>query len=135
MEIMLSLSALAPSVYRNYVKGWDKGRYAEAFKRHASGNAYRVYIPVDVKVSGIYEAPLAISSHLQEQGYSIEDYRAGIAVHKDGKRRIRIGKLLSGKPDLKRIFDNDDKRKAYRGQHIICISRHPYDIAGASTAR
>lgn len=135
MEIMVSLSALAPSVYRKYVKGWDKGRYAEAFKRHASGNAYRIYIPIDVKVAGLYEAPPAITSHLQEQGYSIEDYRAGIAVHKDGKRRIRIGKLLSDKPDLKKIFDNDDKRKAYRGQHIICISRHPYDIAGASTAR
>lgn len=130
MQIMISLSALAPSQYRKYVKGWDKGRYAEAF-----GGKYRVYIPLNKKSGDKLQAPIDISHELLKHGYTVEDYLAGIAVDSTGKRRMKIGKLLSKSPTLQKMFNEDKSRAAYKGKHIICISRHPYDIAGMSTGR
>lgn len=133
---MVSLSALKPSMYRKYVKGWDKGRYAELFQAHSNDrNAFRVYLSLDKNFNAkIIEPPAMIVEYLAKQKYRVEDYRAGIAVNEDGKRRMRIGKLLKD-PDLKQMFDNDEQRKAHRNTHLACISRHPYDIAGSSTDR
>ena len=133
--IMISLSALAPSQYRKYVKGWNKGRYAEYFKKFAGSDTYRIYIPLNKVVDIAPEAPTLIQEAINSLGYSVEDYRAGIAVGKDGKRRVRIGKLLAKMPDLQKMFNEDKTRSAYKNNHIICISRHPYDIAGMSTNR
>jgi len=69
MEIMISLSALRPSQYRKYVKGWDKGRYAEAFNK-ASGdkdrNAYRIYIPINRPKIEPLDVPEDISRAVEE---------------------------------------------------------------------
>lgn len=136
MKVMISMSALAPSMYRPYVKGWDKGRYADIFAKFSKDKkAYRVYLPVNEEAGEVIEAPALIQRALGEKGYLVEDYRAGIAVDKTGKRRMRIGKLIADNKELKQLFDNDSKRKAFRGKYIICVSRHPYDIVGASTAR
>lgn len=135
--IEVSLSAVKLSAARQYVKGWDKGRYAELFKKHASGpNAYRVYIPMEqVGGTAAIKVPPKVQEIVESKGYVIDDYRAGIAATKDGKRRIRIGKLLTGDPETKKAFDNDKARTGFRSKYIICISRHPYDIVGASTDR
>lgn len=136
MKIMVSLSALAPSQYRKYVKGWDKGRYANAFEKAAGKkNAYRIYLPLDNEAESFVPAPQEIARTISELGWTVEDYRAGIAVDKSGKRRMRIGRLLTKHPHLLKLFNEDKTRAAYRGKFIICISRHPYDIAGASTDR
>lgn len=138
MEIMISLSALRPSQYRKYVKGWDKGRYAEAFNK-ASGdkdrNAYRIYIPINRPKIEPLDVPEDISRAVEEQGYVIEDYRAGIATDKTGKRRMRIGRLLGKHKELQKKFNEDKLRAASKQEHVICISRHPYDVAGMSTDR
>lgn len=135
MKILISLSALAPSLYRKYVKGWDKGRYAEAFRAFAGKDTYRIYIPLNKLATEHTDAPKPIVDAVTSLGWQVEDYRAGIAVDKTGKRRIRIGKLLAKHPVLQKQFNEDKSRASYKGKHIICISRHPYDIAGASTDR
>jgi hypothetical protein len=135
MKIMVSLSALRPSQYRKYVKGWDKGRYAALFAKAAGKDAYRIYLPLDNEVEVSVPAPQEIARTISELGWAVEDYRAGIAVDKSGKRRMRIGRLLTKHPHLLKLFNEDKTRAAYRGKFIICISRHPYDIAGASTDR
>lgn len=135
MKIMIALSALAPSQYRKYVKGWNKGRYAQAFKEFAGEDAYRIYLPLNRVSTDAIPAPSSINAAIEALGYKVEDYRAGIAVDSSGKRKIRIGKLLGKHPDLQKLFNEDKKRAAYKGKHVICISRHPYDIAGMSTGR
>lgn len=136
MKIMVSMSALAPSQYRKFVKGWDKGRYAGEFAKFAGKLTYRIYLPLDNEAEAKIPAPQEIADTISSLGWDIEDYRAGIAVDKkEGKRRIRIGKLLTKHPHLLKQFNEDKARAAYRGKYMICISRHPYDIAGASTDR
>lgn len=133
--IMIALSALKPSQYRKYVKAWDKGRYIEAFTTE-TGKQYRIYIPL-VKQQMLKEdhTPYSIVEALKEYGYTVEDYITGIAIDSTGKRRMRIGKLLGKHPELQKEFNNDKNRSAFKGKHMICISRHPYDIAGMSTDR
>lgn len=135
MKIMISLSALRPSQYRKFVKGWDKGRYAYEFSKFAGKDAYRVYIPLEGAAESVISAPDDIAQAINSLGWNVEDYRAGIASDKSGKRRMRIGRLLVKHPDLLKRFNEDKNRAAYRGKFLICISRHPYDIAGASTDR
>lgn len=137
-QIMVSLSALRPSQFRKFVKGWDKGRYAEAFEKFSGTkdrNAYRIYLQLNRPKEPPLPAPSDIAKAVEEAGYQVEDYRAGIAVDKDGKRKMRIGRLLEKHRDLQKKFNEDKSRSAHRGKFIVCISRHPYDIAGSSTDR
>jgi hypothetical protein len=59
-----------------------------------------------------------------------------VAYQKDPKQKNRIGKLLQdyGREDLLKRFKEDKVRQAQK-EYVIVISRHPYDIAGASTDR
>lgn len=44
---LLSVAALQPSQYRKYVKGWNKQRYEELFKKYTNDpKAYRIYLPL-----------------------------------------------------------------------------------------
>ena len=74
-----------------------------------------------------------IERALNDIGYEIFDYTAGIAIQ--GDRKIKIGRLLRD-PELIRRFTNDPARSgSKRAEAKIIISRHPYDIAGMSTNR
>jgi hypothetical protein len=129
MKIQQILEALKPSQYRNLVKGWDKSKYADLFN-----NKYRIYIPLGEKVKDV-KPNSEVESFVKSQGYEIEDYLTGIASKDNGKRKVRIGKLLTKEPDLKKLFDNDSSRNSSQSEYIVVISRHPYDIAGMSTDR
>lgn len=141
MMIDASLSALTPSQYRKFVKGWDKTRYADLFSKYnGDRNAYRIYIPVQKGSGGQLKyanAPKEVVEALNAKGYSVEDYITGIAVDSSGKRRMKMGKLLS--PELQKVVANDPVRQgakaAASGDQVIVISRHPYDVAGMSTDR
>ena len=141
MLMDISLSALTPSQYRKYVKGWDKKRYADLFAQYNSDrNAYRIYIPLQKGSGGRLKyanAPKAVVEALNAKGYNVEDYVNGIAVDSSGKRRMKMGKLLP--PELQKIVANDPVRQgaksAATGDQMIVISRHPYDVAGMSTDR
>jgi hypothetical protein len=129
MKLQQLLEALKPSQYRGLVKGWDKSKYADLF-----GGKYRIYIPLGEKAKDV-KPNSEVESFVKSQGYEIEDYLTGIASKDNGKRKIRIGKLLSKDPELKKLFDNDSSRNSSQSEYIVVISRHPYDIAGMSTDR
>ena len=133
MKTILSVSALPPSSYRQYVKGWNKDRYADLFaKYNGDRKGYRIYIPLKTKAKRIV-IPKQITEALHSKGYVVDDYGSGLAVQKDGKRKMRIGKLLP--PELQQVFANDPARQAQASDYLVVISRHPYDIAGMSTGR
>jgi hypothetical protein len=129
------LEALKPSEYRELVKGWDKTRYEEFFKRYTDDpKAFRIYLPFKGTVKKVEPDP-EVEKAVREAGYEIEDYIAGIASKDEGKRKIKIGKLIKD-PDVMKKFTNDPKRAASKdSEYLIVISRHPYDIAGMSTDR
>jgi hypothetical protein len=129
MKLQQLLEALKPSQYRNLVKGWDKSKYADLF-----GDKYRIYIPLGEKAKDV-KPNSEVESFVKSQGYEIEDYLTGIASKDNGKRQIKIGKLLAKETELKKLFDKDPQRTALKSKYIVVISRHPYDIAGMSTGR
>jgi hypothetical protein len=129
MKLQQLLEALKPSQYRNLVKGWDKSKYADLFN-----NKYRIYIPLGEKAKDV-KPNSEVESFVKSQGYEIEDYLTGIASKDNGKRKVRIGKLLSKEPELKKLFDNDSSRNSSQSEYIVVISRHPYDIAGMTSGR
>jgi len=129
MKLQQLLEALKPSQYRNLVKGWDKSKYADLF-----GGKYRIYIPLGEKSKDIRPNP-EVEAFVKHAGYEIEDYLTGIASKDNGKRKIRIGKLLANEPELKKMFDNDSSRNSSQSEYVVVISRHPYDIAGMTSGR
>lgn len=135
MKLILSLSALKPSQYREFVKEWDRNRYKDIFKKYTDDpKAFRIYLPLANSTKAV-KAPAPLLRHITTKGYVIDDYVAGYAVDKkDPKRRVRIGKLLTDET-LKKKFASDPQRQANRGKMMVVISRHPYDIAGMSTDR
>lgn len=128
--------ALKPSQYRSLMKKFNPERYDAFFRKHASDKRKtRIYIPLDSKESDNVKPDPKVKDALSKMGYEVEDYKAGLAT-KDGKRLVRIGKLLSDQPEIKKVFDNDKTRAASKkNEKLIVISRHPYDIGGMSTDR
>jgi hypothetical protein len=133
MKLQELFEALKPSQYRPLVKGWDKKRYADIFN-----GEYRIYIPLDGNASDdiIPAKPNPkVEQEVNSAGYEIEDYRSGIASKDNGKRKIKIGKILKD-PETIKLFNQDPVRaNAKTKEQIVVISRHPYDIAGMSTDR
>jgi hypothetical protein len=104
-------------------------------------------------------APAYLADHLDELGYDIHDFKAGLAVRKGHTRPISIGKVLSqpiAEPEgipyeaahpawrdhreksfqQKRILDEynrDDVRVAMRSPLQIVITRDPYKVAEMSS--
>ena len=64
-----------------------------------------------------------------------QDYIEGYAT--DGKQKFKIGKILQelGETGLLDEFKKDESRQFGNKEFVIVISRHPYDIAGASDDR
>ena len=79
-----------------------------------------------------------VKQHLEDNGFTISDYRKGTAVDKYG-RETTIGRALGkGKapPSLVAKFVNDPNRTQGRtalSDYVMHISRKPTDIARAST--
>lgn len=145
MKVILSVSALQPSQYRQYAKGWKPDqKLLEAFEKqsHKRGKkAYRVYFDYgtgrEFRVPDSH-VPQKIMSYLLQNNLELLDYVAGTVQDKHD-RVVRLGKVLSKEPELKKLFDNDSNRRqlvtAATGNKLVCISMHPYDIAGMSTDR
>ena len=121
-----------------------KKRYSDWFDGEG-----RVYLKINQDPNTVNKstAPEEVSSVVSNLGYKIDDYIEGIASTKDGKRIIKIGKLIQKaiktKPEdkqaiaAKKIFDERLKGNQTKKDHgnLIVISRMPYDIAGMSTDR
>lgn len=147
MEIQVSLSALPPSLYRKYRKGWKPNAALLGLFEKISGKkghkAMRIYIDAktDTVIKNIAQnikPPIQIVDALMEKDIVLVDYLAGTGKDTHG-RIVKIGRVLAKNPALKKMFDSDPNRKsmvnATRNHQLICISMHPYDIAGMSTDR
>ena len=82
-----------------------------------------------------------VKDHLERNGYSISDYRAGKAID-PYNRETNIGKALAktkADPSVINAFANDPNRAAAKQNvddklHVV-VSRNAYDVAGMSTDR
>ena len=132
--------ALKPSEYRPLVKGWDKERYADIFKnpeyKHDK-NGYRVYIPLDYRLKKKSKIQRELEDELIDHGFDMVDYQKGLVKNKKNDQTVKIGKVLNklGKTELLNKYTSDEAREGTKGEYMVVISRHPYDIAGMSTDR
>ncbi len=126
--------ALKLSQYREYhdIRPKDlENKLSEIFK-----GLNRIYIPFEYKVTDKdIDENINIMSVLDESGYTVTNYLEGYC-EKDG-RTFRIGKILNklNRLDLLKTFNEDPNRAVQNKDFLICISKHPYDIAGMSTDR
>ena len=106
----------------------------------------RTYFPLNIVEVVNIEIPNEIEKTLDNAGFYITDYRAGIAMKKakpdeqKDLRQIKIGKILSklNKPELLKQFNErlgTSKKDIQNIQFEICVTHNPYDIAGMSTDR
>jgi small subunit ribosomal protein S8 len=106
--------------------------------KESNGIIYRVYFPVYVEA----EIPNSIQFALARAGYRIDADSPEYCIDKHG-RRVSVNKAyqLSAK---KQHVDSEvikDSMQEYAenlgsaGVMLLCVSRHPYDIAGMSTGR
>ena len=106
----------------------------------------RTYFPLNITEIIDIEIPDKIKTTLDNAGFYITDYRAGIAMKKaklgeqKDLRQIKIGKILQklNQPNLLKQFNErlGTSKKDIKDLKIeICITYNPYDIAGMSTDR
>ena len=69
--------------------------------------------------------------------YKIESDFLKPSIIPDMRQKFKIGKILQelGETDLLDAFKKDESRQFKNKEFVIVISRHPYDIAGASDDR
>jgi len=133
--------------HREAEKVGYKERYKDIFedwKKRYDGdrNAYRIFIPLDEK-SDKSETQIKVEDYIRSTGIDPEDpdqfnYIEGKYKFKDAKNWAPIGKMLSRNKqvELGNLFASDKSRSVKgKGDLIVCISRHPYDIVGADTDR
>ena len=127
--------ALPLSVAKQYSKGWNKDRLKDWF-----GGKSRVYLQLSSNVNLHPEKDNRIQNDVQSaltsKQYVIIDYQQGLAKNTKYDRTQKIGRVLQKiKPEILQSFNNDPARQTTKQKPIVCISRHPYDIAGMSTDR
>ena len=152
---MQTVAAMYPSQYRKYLKLWKEHNVAAIHEsgfqwlvKHAkrvggsykesNGIIYRVYFPVYVEA----EIPNNIQFALSKAGYRIDADSPEYCIDKHG-RRVSVNKayqLIAKKQHIAADIINDNMREyaenlGSAGVMLLCVSRHPYDIAGMSTGR
>ena len=123
---------------KDQVDRWGDGSAARALSSHVfPKDQDRMEIPLEMEQAPAVPHP-DVQKHLEDNGYSINDYRGGFATDKYG-RSVSIGKILNktkASPEITNAFMNDPQRAASSiAQPKIIISRHPHDVAGMSTDR
>ena len=152
---MQTVAAMYPSQYRKYLKMWKKYNVAAIHEsgfqwlvKHAkrvggsykesNGIIYRVFFPVYVEA----EIPNSIQFALSKAGYRIDADNPEYCIDKYG-RQVSVNKayqLIAKKQRIAADVINDNMREyaenlGSAGVMLLCVSRHPYDIAGMSTGR
>ena len=124
---------------KKYRKVWNPNLYKDIFTKWPGmkdRNSFRIYLPYDNSKVKTVTIPTDIKNYLKEKGYEIQDYLKGLAIQKDTKRIMKIGRLLSDNNSLQKKFNEDSQRSLSKTKDkLVVISRHPYDIAGQSTGR
>lgn len=132
VKLQRLVSALKPSEFRPFKDIITKKEYKQ-YLNNIFKDKDRLYLPFIS--SRVVVAPPEIKNFLKEKEYEIVDYGLGIAKNNNG-RLLKIGKILS-KNNKKRLLDlfNVTRQGITKNSLLIIISRHPYDIIGASTHR
>ena len=160
--INILLARLKPSQYRKYWKIWNehfRARYSDVF-----GSKYRIYLdyPEDTgelitdakSTKNIKRINIILHDCPYTKDYVVRgasDYLEGYAYKSNGTEKAKIGKLLSKALDYFKkenippeLYDFDEALRGFNTRaslkqlskpKLVCISRHPYDIAGMSTDR
>lgn len=124
---------------KSEVDKWGPNTKATEISKHVFPEGHdRIEIPLQASETPVEPHP-AVKQHLENNGYQVKDYRAGIASDKDG-RDIKIGKVLErtkAPDDVKKTFANDPNRATSKKDSMlkVVISKHPHDVAGMSTDR
>jgi hypothetical protein len=149
--------AISPSQYKPYGQACEeddsiKNRYKEIFeeyKKKYSGdrNAYRLYLPL-IEEKQKSETEKEITDFLKTKECDVVDYMIGQAKFRNARNPKRIGQILTGlernaspeeKIELKRLMkafiEDPNRKQGSASKYLVCVSRHPYDIAGADTNR
>jgi len=128
VNIQELLAALKPSEFRPFKDAILKKEYKK-YLNHIFKDHDRLYIPFETFE---IEVPTSIETFLNDNNYSVEDYKEGLAKNKNG-RLIKIGKLLKDHERLLKTFN--ESRSSVKQELAIVISRHPYDLAGMASGR
>ena len=154
MKIILSFDKfltekLKPSQFREYMKLWDENpslrdRYKEIFESYRSKpncevdkNAYRIFLPL-IEEEKESEVESEITTLLDVNNYDVVSYISGQAKFRGAKNPSKIGQILTKlKADdlMKKFIEDPNRKQGSASKFFVCISRHPYDIAGADTDR
>lgn len=135
--------AFSLSLAKELTKPWKDSPAERRYDKLFGKGTFRLYLPLvepQVKKPVVSSTMLKVTEVLDGNGYVVLDYLAGTATKfNDTKNVFKIGKLLQRlNPEVKLEFDSDmvrDGATAKAEDLLICISRHPYDIGGASTGR
>lgn len=101
----------------------------------------RIYLPYDITQSDEYKRlQQRIDSFISREGYRVGDFQQGIAYKEGNKNPIKIGKIINRMKkkfptEAEELLKTYNESKAGESDYLIVISRHPYDVAGASTGR
>ena len=154
---MQAVAMMYPSQYRKYMLAWNEA-YAvnpEYFNdsgfrwlaKHAkrvggsykisNGMIFRVFFPIYIEPA----LPSDIETTLDKAGYQA-DKSYEYCTDKHG-RKVAVGKAYqqlakkSGKSEetIKSSLEKYSEILGSTGAMMLCVSRHPYDIAGMSTGR
>lgn len=152
IQSIKSFEAITPERYRKFHKEGIKGNYKERYKDiflkykklyDGDRNAFRIYLPL-VELIDKSEIQIEVERFMKEMGIDVDsadqfNYKEGKYKFSAAKNWVGIGRALSKakKQDLMNRFASDKTRILKGGKEdlIVCISRHPYDIAGADTDR
>lgn len=140
MQIELATAAVHLGTALKYRRDWNKNnpgvQIIESFNKGKGKKAsqrYRLYVPIK-SAPHRAKVPNDIAHAVNAAGYEISDYVAGLATQRDGKRVMKIGKLLKDE-GMRNRFANDPARQAHKDEYTCVISCHPYDVIGMSTGR
>jgi hypothetical protein len=139
-----SISALKPSQYRQFVRGWKPSQdFLTIFRRESKGKSpFRVLISPEQNAINLKSIiPKELMEYLLKNNYNMDliGYVTGYVNDKYGRKQ-KLGKVIADHPNLLNPFNSDESRKKdlmelNKESFVVAISHHPYDIAGMSTDR
>lgn len=110
--------------------------YTEEMNK-AFNNKDRIILPFKSENNAYSATENVVRRKLYNYFMDHKDYIEGYVTDTKTKQKFRIGKILQnwGEYDLLDEFKKDESRQFGNKEFVIVISRHPYDIAGASDDR
>jgi len=131
-QLVEALDLTTAKKYTRMAKGSYEKLYPEIFGTGPKN--HRVYFDMEVDEAElenlVSETREKVIEKLKEIG--AEDIQYVKGYYKKDKQTMKIGKALADDSKLMNAFANDVTRQT---KLKICLSKHPYDIAGMSTGR